>query len=168
MTNVRDLLPFGRSMQVRRGANPIVSFQDEVNKLFNDFFGEVSLPSWGRATESESAWAISPAVDVAESDKEFKVTAELPGIDAKDVQVSCAEGYVTIKGEKKREEKEEREGYFRQERSYGSFQRVVALPDTANPDKAEASFKNGVLTLSVPKKAGTQAKEKKIEIKQAA
>jgi len=164
---VRDLLPFGRtSVPVTRGSNPIVAFQDEVNKLFNDFFGDISLPSWMH--RKESGLAINPAMDVTENDKEFKVTAELPGMDVKDVQISAAEGYLTIKGEKKEEKKEEREGYFRQERSYGSFQRVVALPDTANFDKAEANFKNGVLTLSIPKKAGAQSKERKIEIKQAA
>jgi HSP20 family protein len=164
--SVRELLHLGKNVPVARGSNPIVAFQDEVNKLFNDFFGDVSLPSWFRGRES--ALAVSPAMDVTENDKEFKVTAELPGMDAKDVQISCAEGYVTIKGEKKQESKEENEGYFRQERSYGSFQRVIALPDTANLDKAEASFKNGVLALSVPKKAGAQSKERKIEIKQAA
>lgn len=165
---VRDLLPFGRSVQIRRGANPIVRFQDEMNKLFSDFFGDLSFPSWGERLAAEPSFAISPAMDVTENDKEFKITAELPGIEAKDMQISTAEGYVTIKGEKKQESKEEREGYFRQERSYGSFQRVVALPDNANFDKAEANFKNGVLTLSIPKKAGAQSKERKIEIKQAA
>lgn len=165
---VRDLLPFGKSsVPVTRGSNPIVAFQDEVNKLFGDFFGELSLPNWARAS-SGSAFAISPATDVSENDKEFKVTAELPGMDAKDVQITAADGYLTIKGEKKEEKKEEREGYFRQERSYGSFQRVIALPDIANFDKAEANFKNGVLTLAVPKKAGAQSKERKIEVKQAA
>lgn len=168
MTNVRDLLPFGRaSVPVTRGSNPIVSFQDEVNKLFGDFFGDLSLPGWARFSP-ESSFAVSPAMDVSENDKEFKVSCELPGMEARDVQITTAEGYVTIKGEKKRESKEEREGYFRQERSYGSFQRVIALPDTANFDKAEASFKNGVLTLAIPKKAGAQSKERRIEVKQAA
>ena len=165
---VRDLLPFGRtSVPVTRGGNPIVSFQDEVNRLFSDFFGDLSMPSWARLS-SEPSLAISPATDVSENDKEFKITAELPGMESKDVQITAADGYVTIRGEKKEEKKEEREGYFRQERSYGSFQRVVALPDTANFDKAEANFKNGVLTLAIPKKAGAQSKERKIEIKQAA
>lgn len=164
---VRDLLPFGRtSVPVTRGANPIVTFQDEVNKLFNDFFGELSFPNWGRAAEPASA--VSPAMDVTENGEEFKVTAELPGIDPKDMSVTVADGYVTIRGEKKEEKKEEREGYYRQERSYGSFQRIVALPDNANFDKAEANFKNGVLTLAVPKKAGAQSKERRIEVKQAA
>ncbi len=164
---VRNLMPFGKNVLVSRGGSPIVAFQDEVNKLFNDFFGEHSFPSWNRLA-AQPSFTVSPAMDVTENDKEFKVTAELPGMESKDVQINAAEGYVTIKGEKKAEKKEEREGYFRQERSYGSFQRVVALPDTADLDKAEASFKNGVLALSIPKKAGAQSKERKIEIKQVA
>lgn len=150
---------------VARGLNPVMAFQDEMNKLFSDFFGEMHLPAWFRDRE---AAAVSPAMDVTENDKEFKIAAELPGMDAKDVQIYTVEGYVTIKGEKKQEHKEERKGYFRQERSYGSFQRVIALPDTANLDKAEAVFKNGVLTLTIAKKPGAQSKERKIEIKQVA
>ncbi|HEU5046521.1 MAG TPA: Hsp20/alpha crystallin family protein [Rickettsiales bacterium] len=164
---VRELLHLGRTpVAVNRGSNPIVAFQDEVNKLFNEFFGELSFPSWSRATAP--ALTLAPAVDVSETDKEFKITAELPGLNAKEIQVTTADGYVTIKGEKKEEKKEEKEGYYRQERSYGSFQRVVALPDTANFEKAEASFKNGVLTLTLPKQAGAQAKERKVDVKEAA
>lgn len=163
---VREMLHLGKNVPVSRGSNPIVTFQDEMNKLFSDFFGDISMPSFFRGRDA--AFAVSPAMDVVENDKEFKVTAELPGMDAKDVQINASEGYVTIKGEKKEEKKEEHEGYFRQERSYGSFQRVITLPDTANFDKAEASFKNGVLTLSVPKNVGAQSKERKIEVKQAA
>lgn len=162
---VRELLHLSKNVPVTRGANPIAAFQDEMNKLFSNFFGDVSLPTWMRRDEGA---LVSPAMDVTENDKEFKITAELPGIEAKDVQITTSEGYVTIKGEKKEEKKEEKEGYFRQERSYGSFQRVVALPDTASFDKAEATFKNGVLSLSIPKKAGAQSKERKIEIKQVA
>lgn len=152
------------SVPVTRGSNPIVAFQDEMNNLFNDFFG--NLPSW--AHRVEQAFTVSPAVDVTENDKEFHVTAELPGIEAKDLKISVTEGYVTIKGEKKAEQTEEREDYFRQERSYGSFQRVIALPDNANLDKAEATYKNGILKLAIPKKAGSHTKERNIEIKQAA
>ncbi|MBX7146071.1 MAG: Hsp20/alpha crystallin family protein [Alphaproteobacteria bacterium] len=161
----RELLHLGKNTQPNHGSNPIVSFQNEMNKLFSDFFSDISLPSW--FNRNENSFSIIPAIDVVENNKEFKITVELPGMDAKDVQVNCSEGYVTIKGEKKQENKEEHEGYFRQERSYGSFHRAVTLPDIANLDKAEANFKNGILTLSVPKKVGTQTKERKIEIKQA-
>lgn len=166
---VRDLLPFGRtSVPVTRGVSPIRSFQDEVNRLFSDFFGETPWPSYWLRDMPESTFVINPAIDMSENERSYTVTAELPGIMPSDVQITAAEGYVTIKGEKKVEEKEEKKGYFRQECSYGSFQRVIAVPDSANLDKAEANFKNGVLTLSIPKKAGAQSKERKIEIKQAA
>lgn len=168
---VRELLHLGKSnVPVTRADNPILSFQNEMNRLFSEFFGEMSFPSWspGWGRVPESTLAVTPAMDVVESDKEFKVSAELPGIDPKDVQVTVADGYVTLKGEKKQDFKEEKEGYSRQERSYGAFHRVIALPDTANFDKAEASFNKGVLTISVPKKAGAQTKERKIDIKQAA
>lgn len=165
---IRDLLSIGRgNVPVSRGANPIVTLQDEMNRLFSDFLGDFSTPSWFRPGR-ETMFAVSPAMDVTENDNQFTITAELPGMSASDVQITYAEGYVTIRGEKKEEEKEEREGYFRQERSYGSFQRVVALPDAANFEKAEANIRNGVLWLTVPKKAGAQAKERRIEIKQAA
>lgn len=164
---VRELLHLGSSsVPVARGGSPIAALQDEVNKLFSDYFGDISLPAWLRGRES--ALAVSPAMDVSENERGYRISAELPGIDARDVQVSVADGYVTIRGEKKEEKKEEREGYFRQERSYGSFQRVISLPEAANFEKAEASFKNGVLTLSIPKKAGAQSKERTIEVKQAA
>lgn len=165
--SIRELLPFGgTSVPVTHGGNPIASFQDEVNKLFHDFFGEMSFPRWHNS--SAPGLAMCPAMDVTENDKNYQVTAELPGMDIKDIQLTIADGYVTIKGEKKQEKKEDLEGYSRRERSYGSFQRVISLPDTANFDKAEAVMKNGVLTITLPKNAGAQAKERKLEIKQAA
>lgn len=164
--SLRDYIPFtGASVPVTRGGNPIATFQDEVNKLFHDFFGDVSFPRW---SQSGSEFTMSPALDVVENDKNYQITAELPGMDIKDVTITVTDGYVTLKGEKKQESKEEHEGYFRQERSWGSFQRVVAMPDTANFDKAEAVMKNGVLTVTLPKKAGAQTKERKLDIKQAA
>ena len=159
--STRDLSPSFK-------ANPIAEFQDEMNKLITEFFSGIFFPSWMQSFKGDSWAAVAPALDIIENDNEFQITAELPGIEAKDVQVSCEKGSVTIKGEKKQENKEEREGYCRQERSYGSFRRVLTLPDTANLDKIEASFKNGVLKLSVQKKAGEVSRERKIEVKQAA
>lgn len=167
--SVRDLLPFGRtSVPISRGVNPVTSLQEEMNRLFADFFGEPLSSSWWRGGGLASSAAIVPALDVVENGKEFRVAVEVPGMDIKDIHITVAGGYLTIKGEKKEESKEESEGYFRQERSYGSFQRVVSLPDNANFDKAEANIKNGILTISVPKKAGAQAHEREIAIKQAA
>jgi HSP20 family protein len=111
---------------------------------------------------------ISPATDVAETDKQVKVSVELPGMDAKDVTVAISEGYITIKGKKSEEKKEEKNGYFHQERSYGEFQRVISLPANISSEKAEASISKGLLTVTVPKKEGAKTQTRKVEVKQAA
>jgi HSP20 family protein len=155
-------------VSVKKGASPIQAFQGEINKLFQNFFGE-TLPHWWRASETWMPFGVTPATDVVENDKDIRITAELPGLDAKDITVSVNDNYVTIKGKKEEETKEEKKGYFRQERSYGEFQRVVALPpEIANTDKAEATMSKGILTITVPKKAGAQPKIRQIEVKQAA
>jgi HSP20 family protein len=155
-------------VSVKKGPSQIQAFQNEVNKLFQNFFGE-TLPHWWRASESYMPFGVSPATDVVENDKDIKITAELPGLDAKDITVTVNDSYVTIKGKKEEETREEKKGYFRQERSYGEFQRVVALPpDISNTEKAEAVMNKGILTITVPKKAGAQPKSRQLEIKQAA
>lgn len=162
---MRDLLNISRSpVCVSRGGNPIVMFQDEANRLFGEFLGEPSVSVWRRPASSQSA-VLSPALDVSETPQGYKVAAELPGLDVKDVQITASEGYLLIKGEKKAAAKEEKEGYFRQERSYGAFQRVVALPDTADLDNIEARMDKGVLTVAIAKKVDAKPKERTIEIK---
>lgn len=166
MTTRETLSKLPSKLHLSRGDHPIVTLQNEVNKLFTNFFGNTALPEWMRSTHG--IFGVTPAMDVTENSKEFRVSAELPGMDAKDVEVTLADGYVTIKGEKKHEEKEEREGYFRHERSFGSFHRVITLPKNANFDKAEATFNKGVLSISLPKKEGAKQKERTLQIKQAA
>lgn len=168
---IRDLMPFGKSsVPVTRGASPMSAFQAEMNKLFDDFFAGSMMPGLFDRSEmpTRGAFDFAPAVDVKENANAYLIIVDVPGIDAKDVNVTVADGYVTIKGEKKAEAKEEKEGYFRQERSYGSFQRIVAMPETANLEKADATVKDGVLTIEIPKKAEAQAKQRKLEIKSAA
>lgn len=168
---IRDMIPFGRtSVPVNPGRSPIGALQTEMNRLFEDFFGPSGFPAlWDRAPVAlRSAFDFTPAVDVRETDKTYQIIADIPGIDAKDVSVTVADGCVTVKGEKKCECKEEKEGYVRQERSYGSFQRVIGMPDTANLDQAEASIKDGVLIVDIPKKAESQSKQRNVEIKHAA
>ena len=111
-------------VSVKQGASPIQAFQKEVNNLFRDFFGE-TLPHLWRPSEACMPFGACPATDVVETDKAFKIMAELPGMEAKDITVTISDNYVTIKGEKREETKEEKNGYFRQERSYGEFQRVI-------------------------------------------
>lgn len=167
---IRELIPFGRtSVPVTRGFSPVGDFQSEINRLFEDFFGNSGFPAvLERPAARPRGYDFHPAVDVKETEKSYRIAADLPGINSKDVQVTVADGYVTIRGEKKAEAKEEKEGYFRQERSYGSFQRVIALPETANLDEAEATVKDGVLTVEIPKKAESKTKQRTLQIKHVA
>ena len=109
----------------------------------------------------------APAVDIAEKDKEYEITAELPGMDEKNIDVKFADGILTIKGEKTEEKEEKKKDYYLSERRFGSFQRSFQVPDGVDADKIDASFKNGVLTVILPKSAQAQKSEKKIAIKKA-
>jgi HSP20 family protein len=111
----------------------------------------------GRAPE------LTPSMDVVETEKEFEITAELPGLEEKDVQVNVADNVLTIKGEKKAEKEEKDKNYRMFERSYGSFYRTLELPSGINPDNIKAALSNGVLKVTVPKPAPAQAK--KVEVK---
>jgi len=117
-------------------------------------------PFWAR----ESTWA-TPAVDVAETDKGYEITAELPGMDESNIDVKFADGVLTIKGEKKEEREEKKKDYYVSERRYGSFQRSFPVPESVDANKIEAKFVNGVLTIKLPKSAEAQKNEKKIAIK---
>ena len=165
-----DLSSSERNVSVaqKKGQTQLQSLQDEMNNLFRNFFGDVVPQLWS-SPESNMAFVTCPAIDVVETEKEYKITTELPGMDVKDVSITLNEGFVTIKGEKKDEIAEEKNGYFRQERSFGEFKRVIALPpNMANEDMAEATMSKGILTVTVPKKADAQAKVRKLDIKQAA
>jgi len=150
---------------------PFDALRKEIDQLFEDF-GE---GFWGRQLRPfsafERAWpkkfVSAPVVDVAETDKSYEITAELPGLDEKNVEVNVADGGITIKGEKKEETEEKQKDYYVSERRYGSFQRSFTLPEGVDADKIEATFKNGVLKLTLPKTAEAQKPAKKIEIKAA-
>ncbi len=106
-----------------------------------------------------------PAVDVAETDKAYEITAELPGLDEKNIEVKLANRVLSIKGEKQEEKEEKEKDYYRRERSFGSFERSFHVPDDVQEEKIEASFKNGVLSVTLPKSAEAQKQAKKIEVK---
>jgi len=117
--------------------------------------------------QMERAFGAMPAVDVTEIDGGFEVTAELPGMDEKNVEVKLANHTLTIKGEKRDEQEETKKDYYMRERSFGSFQRSFTVPDGVDMDKIEAIFKKGVLTVTLPKTAEAKKTEKKITIKAA-
>jgi HSP20 family protein len=153
---------------------PFETLRREIDRLFEDFDGGMwrsrfprsmfdLQPLWSR----ESSWAATPAVDITETDKAYEITAELPGMDEKNIEVKFAEGVLTIKGEKKEEKEERKKDYYLSERSYGSFQRSFQVPDGVDTDKIEAIFKKGVLTVALPKNAEAQKAAKKIDVKAA-
>ena len=126
--------------------------------LFDRFFDDWDFSS---LFSEKNEW--TPAFDIAENDKDYVVTAELPGIDIKDMEISISDGILSVKGEKKQEKDEESEGYHRIERRYGSFQRSFRIPGKVESDKVDASYKDGILKVLLPKAEGTETK--KIEIK---
>ena len=149
----------------RRYSDPFSALRAEMDSLFDSFVG--GLPAFSRmfGTSGDLGFALTPDMDVKETDKEIVVEAELPGIDEKDVSLALQDGVLTIRGEKKHEHDEEKENYRMTERRYGNFQRSVRLPDTVDEDKVEASFNNGVLKVSLPRRPEAVGKQRTIPIK---
>ena len=143
--------------------HPFYSLQRQMNSLFDDFFSGYDMAP--RSLGAGGFAAFIPSVDVKESDKEFTVRAELPGVEEKDVEVTVTNDTVTIKGEKKEEKEDKGKNYYYMERSYGSFNRVIPLTSETDANKAEASFKNGVLNITVPKSQTAKTKGTKVSIK---
>ncbi len=141
--------------------NPFESLHREIDRLFDDFMRGFDVPLLRGSEEGK----ILPDVDVAETDKEVQVTADLPGVDEKDLEVTLAEGVLTISGEKKSEREEKKKDYHRIERVFGRFERSIALPEGLAEDKVAATFKNGVLTVTIPKKPEAKKSSRKIPIK---
>ena len=150
--------------------DPLSSFRREFDRLFDDFTAVsgqragsiLSAEPFGR---SEFGLGQLPAVDIVEHDKDYQVTAELPGMGEKDIDVKFADGVLTIKGEKKEESEEQQKDYYRSERRFGAFQRSFRVPDGVDGDKIEANVKDGVLTVLLPKSSEAQKREKKLQIK---
>jgi HSP20 family protein len=126
--------------------------------FFDRFFGDFTLPS---LMFEDAEW--TPAFDVSETDGELIVKAEVPGMDKKDINITVSDGMLTIKGEKKHEKKEENEHYHRVETRYGSFSRTMRLPTEVQADKVDATYKDGILNITLPKSEAVEPK--KIEIK---
>jgi HSP20 family protein len=145
-----QLTPFYAPLSLRR-------LSDEFNKMLAQW------PPFGDEDASIMGTDWTPAVDVKEEDKRYLITADLPGVDPKDVDVTLLDGVLTIKGERTEEKKEEKEGYRRVERFSGSFYRRFVLPDTADMDKIKACAKNGVLEIEIAKSKEVQSKKIKVE-----
>jgi len=160
---IRDLVPWTRSPQLSTGQeafDPLLSLHREMNRLFDDAFrGFGSFARFGNPVmEGQFGW---PRLELSETDKAVTISAELPGLTEKDVQVEIANGVLSIRGEKRAERSDQSK--FVSERYYGSFQRQIPL-ENVEEDKAQADFKNGVLTVTVPKSEQSSASAKRIPI----
>jgi HSP20 family protein len=159
---IRNLVPFGKKgiSERREEENPFALLRREMDSLFDNFFRGFDMEPF----ESRFG-AFSPKVDVTENDKEIKVSAELPGMDEKDIDISLNRDTLTIRGEKKEEKEQKGKDYYRMERSYGSFNRTIQLPIEVETDKIEAQLKRGVLTVTLPKSARAVEETKKVPVK---
>jgi HSP20 family protein len=148
-------------------ASPIQQFHHEIDRLFDQMYHGFALapfrsePGLSRLSGS----ILKPTLDLSASEKEYTVTVEIPGVDQKDVKLEIVNDTLTIHGEKNQEKEEKEKNYYRMERSYGAFQRVLSLPEDADQDGIEATFKKGVLTITLPKKPMPKSSVKQIEVK---
>lgn len=157
----RDLIPWSRNQELvpaRDSVDPFLTLHREMNRLFDDVFRGFGATNLSPLMEGRFGW---PKVELSETDKALTVSAELPGLTEKDVQVEIANGVLTIRGEKKAERNGE--GRYFTERYYGAFKRHIPL-DGVEEDKVEASFSNGVLTVSLPKSEKAREGVKRIAI----
>ena len=145
-----------------RSTRPFGAIRDELDRLFDELWHEFDIAPTRKAGGSRGEFALR--VDLSETDEEFRVTAELPGLDEKDFEVSLEGDVLTIKGEKKLEKREEQKGYTHVETSSGCFHRAFRLPLEVDPDSVTASYKKGVLTVTLPKPPEAQRQARAIPI----
>jgi len=165
--SMRDLIPWGRSSNPAptpyrdEGQNSFLTLHREMNRLFDDIWRSFDVPMsrFGQVWPMSTTW---PELEISETDKDVRVTAEVPGLEEKDVEVLLEDGVLTLRGEK-RAETEDKDRHF-SERFYGQFERRIPLGVEVEDTKATASFKNGLLTIVLPKSAKAQSKAKRIAI----
>lgn len=165
--SVRDLIPWGRNNNQTPAAyrndqsNPVLSLHREVNRLFDDVFRgfDTRFPAFEGFSSFNASW---PSVEVSETDKDLRITAEVPGFDEKDIEVLLNDGVLTIRGEKL-SESEDKEKQF-SERYYGRFERRIPVGHEIEEDNISARFKNGVLTVELPKTAKALSQVKRIAV----
>jgi HSP20 family protein len=171
---VRDIVPWrwGGLRRLEREERPFESFRREIESLHRDMdrlfdglwgegFGTSLLPEYWARQE------VVPQLDVAEDDTAFHINIELPGLDEKDVDLTLSDRTLTIRGEKKEDKETKEKDFYRRERAYGAFRRVIEVPAAVDASKIEASFRKGVLTIDLPKTKEAQEKIKHISVKAA-
>ena len=163
---IKDLVPWkwGEEKQapVKRTQpeDTLTTLHNDIDRLFDSFFRGFDLAPFG-----ESFDTFTPCIDVKENDHDYRVAAELPGMDENDIEVTLDNNTLTISGEKKQETEDKGQNYYRMERSYGSFRRCISLPPGIESDNIDANFKKGILTITLPKTTEAQKHVKHIPIK---
>lgn len=164
MLSMRELIPWSRSRDLepgQRAEHPLATMQREMDRVFDELWRGLDLPSWGRG---DRIGMIAPRIDVRETDEAIVVSAELPGLEEKDVEVTLNESTLLIRGEKKSERREKEKGYTYSERSFGSFERRIPLDIEVEGERVTAAMTNGVLTVTLPKSPAAKRKERRIPI----
>lgn len=164
---LRDMVPWRRqSTALAPTPEPYFrSFQQEMNRLFSDFWGE--WPRMGGLTAIDRRMGtFVPDVEVSEKDDAIEVAAELPGMSENDIELTLSPSgdALMLRGEKKFQQEQREQNFYRCERAYGAFQRTIDLPTSVDPDKVEAKFENGVLSVHLPKQPGATAGARQIPI----
>lgn len=165
---ISDLIPWGRdkdktpSKDTGDKNNPLASLQRDINSVFEDFWDRVEN-GWNGRTSPVGMFG--PSTDVSETEDSVEIAVELPGMAEDDIDIALSGDVMTIRGEKKVAHEEKRKGVYMSERSYGAFYRTIPLPPGIDTDKAEAEFKRGVLTVTLPKSEEARARIKRIPVK---
>ncbi len=163
---IRDLIPWKREklpVRVRHGnGDSFYPMRTAIDRLFEEFLTGFDLMPF----ESSLLGTFNPRVDIKENKKAFVIKAELPGMEPEDVEITVLPDAIMLKGEKRVEEEEEGTNYYRMERSYGAFSRTIPIPgDLVDTDKADAAFKRGVLTITLPKRKEAVERTRRIPVK---
>lgn len=155
--NIRSFLP-GLWQPSNGASDPFMALRQEVDRAFESFGRSLPTVNWPQDVAA-------PKINMMQNDKVLEISAELPGVDIKDVELLVDRGMLTIRGEKKQEKEDNSAQRHVYECSYGAFSRTIPLPFEASPESVAAAFKNGVLTISIPVPAEAQPKAKRVEIK---
>lgn len=148
--------------------HPLAQIHSEIDRLFDQTFGAFRFPSMMRmpsAFSGSQTQGLKPTLDLAATEKEYTISLELPGVEADEIKLEIVNDTLKVSGEKRQEKEEKEKDFYRIERTYGSFQRVLSLPEDADQDNINAVFKNGVMTIAIARKALEQSQVKQIEIK---
>lgn len=161
-----------RPAPARTPADPWQSLRTEMDRLFDRFTAGFAMPSFREMFDTPAFATASsvmrpPAIDVSEDAAAYTITAELPGVSERDLDITMSNGMLVIKGEKRQESEQKDKNYYVSERSYGGFQRSFAVPEGVDDSKVAAQFAKGVLTITLPKTQAAQQSQKKIEVNAA-